>query len=46
MRVLSCGDTELSMQWTMWQQQTGMLASEYHDDITRLKLAREHGAAV
>jgi len=45
-RVLSCGDTDLSMQWNMWQQQMMMQPGEYHDEQGKLELARAHGAAV
>lgn len=45
-RVLSCGDMELSMQWSTWQQQLMILAGEYHDEQARLSLARQYGATV
>ena len=45
-RVLSCGDTELSMQWNNWQQEVLSLPGKYHDDDAKLQLARQHGAIV
>lgn len=45
-RVLSCGDTDLSMQWNLWQQEATMLPNEYHDEEGKLTLAREHGASI
>ncbi|MGD8742437.1 MAG: hypothetical protein PVH46_03365 [Granulosicoccaceae bacterium] len=45
-RVLSCGDTEESMQWSMWQQHLAMTAGDYHDEEAIRDIARQHGAMV
>ncbi|MGD8999926.1 MAG: hypothetical protein PVF75_05905 [Granulosicoccaceae bacterium] len=45
-RVLSCGDTEESMQWSMWQQHLAMTPGSYHDEEAIRDLARRHGAMV
>ena len=45
-RVLSCGDIDLSMQWNNWQQQAPLLPAEYFDDEAKAELARQHGASI
>ncbi|WP_126455572.1 hypothetical protein [Sulfuriflexus mobilis] len=48
-RLLSCGDNALSMQWNDWQQYLSGLdaaASPYHDDEVRKMFARKLGASV
>lgn len=46
-RILSCGDADESMQWTMWQQHLAMcpdMPGGYHDETAKRQLAREYGA--
>ena len=45
-RVLSCGDTELSMQWNHWQQEVLAFPGKYHDEDARVDLARQYGASI
>jgi hypothetical protein len=45
-RVLSCGDTALSMHWNNWQQEVLAVPGKYHDDAAKIQLARQHGASV
>ena len=45
-RVLSCGDVELSMQWNNWQQHVLSVPGKYHDENAKLQLARQYGANV
>lgn len=48
-RLLSCGDNELSMQWSEWQQSLSEPLSEmmpYHDDDAKKVFARKVGASV
>ena len=46
-RLLSCGDVELSMQWASWQQELAVQSSMtagYHDNTTKRKLLLAAGA--
>lgn len=45
-RVLSCGDSEESLQWSLWQQHLAMLPGGYLDINALHGLARRHGALV
>lgn len=48
-RLLSCGDNDLSMQWNEWQQFLSGSQSKmtpYHDDEARKVFARKVGASV
>jgi hypothetical protein len=48
-RLLSCGDNELSMQWNEWQQYLSGPQAEttpYHDDEAKKLFARKVGASV
>lgn len=48
-RLLSCGDNELSIQWNEWQQSLSAPQSEttpYHDDEAKKVFARKLGASV
>lgn len=48
-RLLSCGDNELSMQWSEWQQSLSGLKMDttpYHDDEVKKVFARKLGASV
>lgn len=48
-RLLSCGDNELSIQWNEWQQYLSGLQSgttPYHDDEAIKLFARKVGASV